>query len=288
LYVLYRNPYTYYTLTALIAIDLSLDFTPATIKGTHATMPSDVMSENLEILTDTLDSLYDLSSSFGNPAPIDMLTDPVSQTIDELIESFDVAHVEAKYPTASLPLVRRLGKMNIRRRSYLLYQKRKNETLRSAFQETMPASKVVESLAPTRRTYSTDPSTLLSVASSVFDAPLKATGTGTLDSQSSISISQPVEKTKLPDTRPIESSPAAVTAELALSDDGNSVGSATSFAITLSPSSEAQARVPNPPPEFYQDLPFECMYCFKILKMVKTHRSWKYGIHMELRKYHQC
>jgi hypothetical protein len=73
-------------------------------------MPSDVMSENLEILTDTLDSLYDLSSSFGNPAPIDMLTDPVFQTIDELIESFDVAHVEAKYPTASLPLVRRLAR----------------------------------------------------------------------------------------------------------------------------------------------------------------------------------
>jgi hypothetical protein len=70
------------------------------------------MIDNLEILTDTLDYFYDLSSSFENPAPIDMLTDPVFQTIDEHIETFDVAHVEAKYPSAPLPLVRRLGNMN--------------------------------------------------------------------------------------------------------------------------------------------------------------------------------
>jgi len=275
-----------YILTALIAIDLNIESVLATMTGTHATTPSEVMTDNLEIMTDTLDSLYDLSSSFENPAPIDMLTDPVFQTIDELMESFDVAHVEAKYPSASLPLVRRLGNMNIRRRSYLLYQKRKNETLRSAFQEIIPATKAVESLAQTRMSYSTDPSTLLSVASSVFDTPLKPTRTGTIDSQSSFSLSQPIEKTKLPDTRPIDSSLAPVAGQVALSDAGSSVGSATSFAVTLSPSSEARARVPNPPPEFYQDQPFECMYCFKILKTVKTHRSWKYDAQVELLRHH--
>jgi hypothetical protein len=272
----------------VIAIDLNLESGLATATGTDATSLSEVMTDHLEILTDTLDSLYDLSSSFENPAPIDMLTDPVFQTIDELIETFDVAHVEAKYPSASLPLVRRLGNMNIRRRSYLFYQKRKNETLRQNFQESIPATKAVKSLAQTHITYSTDPSTLLSVASSVFDTPLKATYTGTIDSQSSVSISRPIETTKLSGARPIDSFLAPDTEQLALSDAGSSVGSATSFAVTLSPSSEARARVPNPPPEFYQDQPFECIYCFKILKTVKTHRSWKYDSHLGLLRHHWC
>jgi hypothetical protein len=272
-----------YMLTALIAIDLNLDARLAPGEGTHATSPSEVMTENLEILTETLDSLYDLSSSFENPAPIDMLTDPVFQTIDQHMETFDVAHVEAKYPSAPLPLVRRLGNMNIRRRSYLLYQKRKNETSRPGHQETTPATKAVKSLAQIRMTYSTDLSTLLSVASSVFDTPAKTSHIGTIHSQSSVSTSQPIEMDS-PDTRPINFSLTSEAEQQAPSDSESSVGSA----VTMTPSSEGQARVPNPPQEFYQDQPFECMYCFKILKTVKTHRSWKYDAHMGLLRDHSC
>jgi hypothetical protein len=278
----------WYMLTVVKGIDLNLEFILATVEGTHDTSPSEDMTDNLEILTDTLDSLYDLSSNFANPVAMDMLTDPVFQAIDELAETFDVAHVEAKYPSAPLPLVRRLGSMNIRRRSSLWYQKRKNETSRSGLREAIHATSAIGSLARLGKSYSTDPSTVLSLASSVFDTPVNANHLDTVDSQSSASISQLIKKTTPCNTGPVDLSLISETEPSAISNVKSSVSSATSFAVTITPSSEARARVPRPPPKFYEDQPFECIYCFKVLKTVKTHRAWKYDAHMELVRDHHC
>ncbi len=240
------------------------------------------------MLTNTLDSLYDLSSTFANPVHIDMLTDPIFQGIDELTETFDVAHVEAKYPSAPLPLVRRLGNMNIQRRSYLWYQKRKNETLRSGFEHARPASKAIGSLARSQISHSTDPSTLLSVASSVFDTPFDGNHLDTFDSRSSVSISLPIKTTTRPDNGSNDLSLLSEAEPSVISDVESSVGFVTSYAVSITPTSEARARVPKPPPGFYEDQPFECMYCFRILKTVKTHRSWKYDSHMQLVRDQRC
>ena len=267
---------TYWQLLIIkIGVDWSVDYLQTTQESAHALSSSEELTEMLDILTDVLDSLYDLSSTFTNPMPIDMLTDPIFQSIDEFAETFDVAHVEAKYPSAPLPLVRRLGSMNIRRRSSLWYQKRKNDVLQSGPEQIIPASKAVASSARSRTSHVTDPSTILSSVPSVFDTPLDTHQADTVDSRSSVSLSQSMKTAVRPGTGPIDSSLLPQVESLAQSDDEGSVGSMTSFAVTVSPSSETQARVPKPPPEFYEDRPFECMYCFKTLRNVKTHCAWK-------------
>lgn len=255
-----------------------------TTEDTHATSSSLKMADFLEILTDALDSLHDLSSSFAERVPMDMLTDPVLQTIEELAETFDVAHVEAKYPSAPLPLVWRLGNMNIRRRSYLSYQKRKKAAPSLQSDPGTPASKAIGSSARSRISRSTDPSTVLSSAPSVFDSPVNVNHLGTVDSRSSASMSQPLNEAR-PDYRPINLPSLPATEPAALSDAENSAGSVTSFATTITPSSEARVRVPKPPPGFYEDEPFECLYCLRTLKTVKTHRSWKYDARAEPMRY---
>ncbi|ERF73150.1 hypothetical protein EPUS_02991 [Endocarpon pusillum Z07020] len=265
--------------------DWDVDYLHTTQESAHApSLPEDV-TDMLDILTNVLDSLYDLSSTFTNPMPIDMLTDPIFQSIDEFAEAFDVAHVEAKFPCAPLPLVRRLGSMNIRRRSSLWYQKRKNDALQSALAQTMPTSKAVASSARSRKSHVTDPSTVLSSVPSVFDTPLNEFQAVTVDSRSSVSLSQPMKTATRPATGPIDSSLLPELDSLARSDDEGSVDSMTSFAVTVSPSSETQARVPKPPPKFYEDQPFECMYCFKTLRNVKTHRAWKRHVMRDLKPY---
>ncbi|KAF7503396.1 hypothetical protein GJ744_003918 [Endocarpon pusillum] len=265
--------------------DGNADDLHTTQESAHAPSLSEDVTDMLDILINVLDSLYDLSSTFTNPMPIDMLTDPIFQSIDEFTETFDVAHVEAKYPCAPLPLVRRLGSMNIRRRSSLWYQKRKNDALQSALAQTMPTSKAVASSVRSRKSHVTDPSTVLSSVPSVFDTPLNEFQAVTVDSRSSVSLSQPMKTAIQPDTEPIDSSLLPELDSLAQSDDEGSVDSMTSFAVTMSPSSETQGRVPKPPPKFYEDQPFECMYCFKTLRKVKTHRAWKRHVMRDLKPY---
>ncbi len=165
--------------------------------------------------------------------------------------------------------------MNIRRRSFLWYQKRKNDALRSRLEQSTPASKAVASYACSRKSHVTDHSTILSSAQSMFDTPLDAHPEDTVGSRSSVSLSQPMKAAIRSGITPIDRSLLPKLDSLAQSDGEGSAGSITSFAVTVTSSSKTQARVPKPPPGFYQDQPFECMYCFKTLRNVKTHRSWK-------------
>jgi hypothetical protein len=269
--------------------DLDLETVIAALEGTHATPFAEDVADMLEILTESLDSFYDLSSSFANAVPVDILTDPVFQAIDELTETFDVAHVEARYPSALLPLVRRLGDMNIRRRSYLWYQKEKSETSRLRLEQEIPASNDCGSLPRSRVSDGTDLSTVLSSAPSAFDTPLDAHHKGTADSLESISIPPPIKTAIPPHKGPIELSLLPGAEPSTLPDVESSGGFATSsFAVTITSNLEARPRVPNPPSEFYEDRPFKWKYCCKILK-VKTLRSWKYDALRKLvREIEEC
>ncbi len=265
-------------LTTTTGADWRPDYLLATEEIDHAPLHSENLTDMLDMLTDDLDSLYDLSSHFTNTMPIDMLTDPVFHAIDAFDEKFDVAHVEAKYPSASLPLVQRLGSMNTRRRSSLWYQQRKNDVLGSRLEKNASTTRLMASFTFSRKSHATDHSASLSSDPSLFGTRLDAHQEDTDSSRSSVSLSQEMKKKKR------ESHPGNARIhrlmlpklELEQQSDGEVSGdSLNSFGATVTASSKLQARVPKPPPNFYNDQPFECMYCFKTLKNVKTHRSWK-------------
>jgi hypothetical protein len=48
--------------------------------------------------------------------------------------------------------------------------------------------------------------------------------------------------------------------------------SATSYAVTMAKGEDEPIRVPNPPLNFYKELPFECPYCFTLLSGIHTRR----------------
>jgi hypothetical protein len=51
--------------------------------------------------------------------------------------------------------------------------------------------------------------------------------------------------------------------------------SATSYAITTVKGGTGPIRVPKPPKSFYEELPFECPYCFTLLSNIRTEKAWK-------------
>jgi hypothetical protein len=57
--------------------------------------------------------------------------------------------------------------------------------------------------------------------------------------------------------------------------DSESNASATSYAVTVTKGPDGPIRVPRPPEEYYQELPFECPYCYISLANIRTMKSWK-------------
>lgn len=61
--------------------------------------------------------------------------------------------------------------------------------------------------------------------------------------------------------------------------------SATSYAVTMAKGGDGPIRVPKPPPNFYEELPFECPVCFTLLNNIRTGKAWKKHVFEDLRPY---
>ena len=228
----------------------------------------------VDLIEETVTSLHQLCSTSMKFAHIDMLSDPLFHDMDLLEETYDVAHVEAKFPGASLPLVTRLGILNKKRRTYLWYKRKKAGPFTSSEVPTKQPDQKARTMASayavlTNAGSSTNPSSG-PAAMSIFDVeenlPLASDDFGSVSS--------------VPEAKPPENIKEKEPHISVMSEQGSSVDTETSYAVTMTPGRASRARIPQPPSEFYEGKPFECMYCFQTLKTISTGRAWKYVISM--------
>ena len=95
-----------------------------------------LMSEVAEVVT----CLLRLSMAIRNPAPHDQFMES-GQINTSYFESFDIGHVQAKFPDAEGYLVNRLGKAISRRRQYLKYRDEHHKKLAQGIEDVIVSTK---------------------------------------------------------------------------------------------------------------------------------------------------
>ena len=196
------------------------------------------MCEVVEAIT----CLLRLSMATQNPAPHDQFMES-GQTNTSCFESFDIGHVQAKFPDAEGYLINRLGKAISRRRQYLKYRDEHHKKLTQGIVDVVEAPKPVSEPIGTEF------------------APIEAAPTE-INPESTVASSIPLA-TKAPTTH------------IDLDEDVYSeVGlSQTSYATSANESTNN--RPPPIPKEAQEGKPFECPLCFMTIS-IRNSNSWKY------------
>lgn len=108
----------------------------------EANGPMQATSELQQLMSDVVEvttCLLRLSMAIRNPAPHDQFMDS-SQINTSYLESFDISHVQAKFPGAEEYLIMRLGKAISRRRQYLKYRDEHHKKLAQGIENNLDES----------------------------------------------------------------------------------------------------------------------------------------------------
>lgn len=211
----------------------------------HESPPTTEIQELFRSVIEAITSLFKLSIAIRNPAPRDRYVK--SATIVPYDNSYDIAHVWEKFPYARRTpwLITRLGKAITLCRHYLRYREKHHEKLahvprraemKDLPREELPVEHGIESERQASR------STLSSMSGTAIQS----------ETEASTYIA--------PGSNAIED----------LSDKG----SVTSYATSVGENDPGHMRVPPPPEESANEMPFECPYCFTI-QTVRDSNSWK-------------
>jgi hypothetical protein len=207
--------------------------------------PTTEIQELFRSVVEAITSLFKLSIAIRNPAPRDRYAK--SAGITPYDDKYDIGHVWEKFPYARRTpwLVTRLGKSITRCRHYLRYREKHHEKLAHV-------PRAVEKKDP------------LQVVLPVEDG-LVSEREATRTTQSSMSGTPTENQTKA--STYVAPGPNAA-------EDLSDKGSITSYATSVSEEDPGHIRVPPPPEESANEMPFECPYCFTI-QTIKDWNSWK-------------
>lgn len=217
--------------------------------------PTTEVRELFRAVIEAITSLFKLSMVIRNPAPRDRYAK--SAIITPYDDRYDIGHVWEKFPHARRTpwLITRLGKVITRTRHYHQYREKHHEKLASV-------PKVGESRDHPEAVYLSEHETLSEQAatrrtsSSISDTTLQSpTTASTYVAQSVNTIEELSDKT-----------------------------SVTSFATSVAEDDPGHMRVPPPPEESVNEMPFECPHCYTIQTIRDSH-SWQRHVFNDLSPY---
>ena len=207
-----------------------------------------LMSDVVEVIT----CLLRLSMAIRNPAPHDQFM--ASGQIDTSnFESFDISHVQGKFPNAEEYLITRLGKAISRRRQYFMYRDKHHKKVAHGIEDVIEAPKAVAEPTGTEVAWTEVAQTETAWTET---APTETNPESTAASSIPLDMKAPTTYIDLD--------------EDVYSEDGLSQ---TSYATSANESTEL--RPPPIPKEAQDGKPFECPLCFMIISIGNSH-SWEY------------
>ena len=203
-------------------------------------------------ITHIITCLYKFSIAIRNPAPKKRLHKIAAIDVS-FYEDWDINHINGKFRQENSQsnfkveeyLIERLGKANTRRRQLFMYYKNHHETISRYIDDPLPSKSA---------TTTNEPTNISELPTQDPDHERAATLNETIKSQTTMSTIVPgLVRTELDE------------------DQLTQTSYATSASQTM------RIRVPSPPNEVaaFEGKPFECPYCFNIIK-VRSRQDWKY------------
>ena len=212
------------------------------------------IQEIFQVIPETISNLFRLSIVIQNATPRDRFSKALASRRDPFDDSFDVAHVGAKFPRLDTKqsewLKRRLGAAITQRRHFLRYTREHRE--KKAKHEDERSVEPNPSIRPALESPPEGPRQALTESQSVFSGP-KATSTLAPTAASTLIIAKLDEAEQMSDTGM----------------------SKTSFATSVDDGSEAHAlAIPALDDLAKAGNTFECPLCWTF-QSFKTQRAWR-------------
>ena len=207
---------------------------------------SGTLTEIQQILVDIkeiVNCLYELAIAIRNPLPRDRLLKSAEIDVSHFVQ-WDVRHVEHKVPRASPELIRLLGRANSRRRQLFKYRQRHHSKLShkvdhpSILGASMPVFVTDQASRPDMRQDRNEGATCV-----VQSGP--NTIATTMNTQTTVATFLETDEEVLVDDQLSE----------------------TSSAVSEVPDEQSTLQVPAPPKNALDGEPFECPYCFEMMKI---------------------
>lgn len=218
--------------------------------------PVSTFSEFLVDIAHIVTCLFEFSIATKNPAPRDRL-EKYSQIPVKHFEIFDVSHAKHKFPECQeSTLIERLGKANTRRRQMLRYYKEHHERIVGPQEFYVLTS--IPKISDGVKTMDNQPLAPKSVLSAPDPDGSKSVVTKISQTTVSTYVQRIIEKTdKHSDT------------EVSQTSYATSAGGSEATLHLL--------RVPPPlnPDESLEGDPFQCPYCYELVKITSQY-AWKY------------
>lgn len=209
------------------------------------------LQETMGDVHDIISSLYEISITIRDPAPRDRLLKIAAIDVSHF-ERWDTMHVEHKFPLANSTLVKRLACANSKRRQYFKYLEKHHDKLalgayaHAAYEEPLAPGIEPSELArdkPKERVVEIGPR---SIAAST------PTTIATKNTQTTVATYREEDK------------------DIFVDDNLSETSSAASEGV----SEAVQLYIPAPPKGALDSDPFECPYCFEMMK-VSSLLAWR-------------
>lgn len=213
--------------------EMSLDEKPAT-----------ELEQTMGDIHDIISSLYEISIILRDPAPRDRLLKLAVIDVS-YFEQWDKMHIEHKFPKAHSILTERLARANSQRRQYLKYLEKHHDKLASGSHADVNhegPSKMMKEPSVSGRNWS-DKSVVEKGPRSI--AASTPTTIATKNTQTTVATFRPDEQ------------------DIYVDDTLSETSSAASEGV----SATNQLQIPVPPQAAIDGDPFECPYCFEMMKI---------------------
>ncbi|KAK4693134.1 hypothetical protein P7C71_g4208, partial [Lecanoromycetidae sp. Uapishka_2] len=220
------------------------DSTDSTSGGSTPDFPGE-LKQISEDINEIITFLYELSMTIRNAVPRDRYMRMANMDISQS-EEWDIRHVEEKFPQlkeSSSFLIRRLGKASSRRRQFFKYLE-KDES-RSSY-NLPPMAQLDTTSVPSGENPGSGPNSTAS--------GLSTTAMSVYESSALTAFIQNQEQTQ----------------DSKFDDNSSETSSATLGDV----SDKSELQMPPPPSESLDNKPFECPYCYEVLRVPST-LSWR-------------
>ena len=206
--------------------------------------PTTELEQTMGDIHDIISSLYEISIMLRDPAPRDRLLKLAAIDVS-YFEQWDKMHIEHKFPKAHSILVERLARANSKRRQYFKYlEKHHNKLALGSHADVVREEprKVTKEPSTSGRNQSDNPVVEIGPRSIAASTP---TTIATKNTQTTVATFRLDEQNIYVDDTLSE----------------------TSSAASKGVSEEAQLQIPVPPQAAIDGDPFECPYCFEMMKI---------------------
>ena len=206
--------------------------------------PTTELEQTMKDIHDIISSLYEISLMLRDPAPRDRFLKLAAIDVS-YFEPWDTMHIEHKFPKAHSILIERLARANSKRRQYFKYLEKHHDKLALGSHADVvheEPRKMMKEPSVSGRSRSDKPVVEIGPRSIAASTP---TTIATKDTQTTIATFRPDEQ------------------DIYVDDTLSETSSAASEGV----SAATELQIPVPPQTAVDGDPFECPYCFEMMKI---------------------